>query len=184
MLRHVFPILVVPVSALLLNLLHLLIHLLAALAAIPVIQKHLARILDHLELGANDRKTRLDQPVRVRRALVLLLPRAGYVVVRRECVALEHARVFFHGGDVALEGGQAVVAELIRAGEVWVCDRVRALQVGVEGRDDAAVRVVCEVERGCAELGALERLDGVVHDGVGLQMLVGALAGLISGAGL
>jgi len=109
----------------------------------------------------------------VRRALVLLLPCASHVVVRRERVALEHAGVLLDGGHVRLQLGQPVVAELVCAREVRVCDGVGALQVWVERRDDAAVRVGGEVEGLRADLGRLERLDGVVDDGVRLQMLIG-----------
>jgi len=48
------------IAVLLLRLLNLLIDLLTALGAIPVVQEHSARIRDDLELGANDRKTSLD----------------------------------------------------------------------------------------------------------------------------
>jgi hypothetical protein len=159
------------VGVLLLDLLHLLVDLLAALGVVPVVEEHGARILDDLELGANDRKSSLDKPVLVRRALVLLLPRARDVLVRREGVVLEHGGVLLDDGNVRLELVQAAVAELIRASEVWVRDRVGALQVRVEGGDEAAVCVGCEIECAGADVGVLECLNRVVYDGVGLEML-------------
>jgi hypothetical protein len=162
--------------ALLLNLLHLLIDLLAALGAIPVVEEDVASILEHLELGANDCKTRLDKTILMRCALILFLPGTGYVIVRRKGIFLEDLRVFLDNGDVAFELGEARVSELVGARQVWVRDAVRALQVGVEGRDKAAVRVGCEVECTGADIGVLERLDCVVHDWVRLKMLIGALA--------
>jgi hypothetical protein len=50
-------------------------------------------------------------------------------------------------------------------------DRVGALQVGVEGLDEATVCVGCEIECASTDVGVLERLDRVVYDGVGLEML-------------
>jgi hypothetical protein len=47
-----------------------------------------------------------------------------------------------------------------------VCDGVGALEVGVEGRDEAAVGVGGEVEGAGADVGVLEGFDGVVDDGV------------------
>jgi hypothetical protein len=102
----------------------------------------------------------------VRRALVLLLPCAGDVVVWREGVLLERLGVLFDHGHVRLELGEARVAELVGAREVWVCDGVGALEVGVEGRDEAAVGVGGEVEGAGADVGVLEGFDGVVDDGV------------------
>jgi hypothetical protein len=158
-------------SILLLDLLHLLVDLLAALGVVPVVEKHGARILDDLELGANDGKSSLDEPVLVRRALVLLLPRAGNVLVGSEGIVFEHGGVFLDDGHVGLELVQAAVAELIRAGKVWVRDRVGALQVRVEGSDEAAVCVGREVECAGTDVGVAERLDRVVYDGVGFEML-------------
>jgi hypothetical protein len=162
--------------ALLLNLLHLLIDLLAALGAVPVVEEDVASILEHLEFGANDRKARLDKTVLVRCALILLLPGTGYIVVRRKGIFLEDLRVLLDDGDVTFKLGQARVAKLVGARQIWVRDTVGALQVGVEGRDEAAVRVGCEVQCAGADVGVLERLDCVVHNWVGLKMLIGALA--------
>ena len=153
-------------AVLLLRLLNLLVDLLAALGVIPVVEEHSARIRNDLELGANDRKTSLDQPVLVRRALVLLLPCAGDVVVWREGVLLERLGVLFDYGHVRLELGEARVAELVSAREVRVCDGVGALEVGMEGRDEAAVGVGGEVEGAGADVGVLESFDGVVDNGV------------------
>jgi hypothetical protein len=167
--------------ALLLNLLHLLVDLLAALGAVPVVEEDSASVLEHFELGADARKTRLDKAVLVRCALVLLLPGSGYIVVWREGVLLELLRVLLDDGHVPFELGQTVVAELISLGEVRVCDAVGALEVRVEGRDEAAVCVGCEVHGAGANVGVLEGLNGVVHDGVGLKMLIGALVVYKSG---
>jgi hypothetical protein len=112
----------------------------------------------------------------VRCPLVLLLPGSGYIVVWCKGVLLELLRVFFDDGHIRFELGEAVVAELIGTGEVGVRDAVGALQVGVEGRDEAAVCVGSEVEGAGADVGVLEGLDGVVDDGVGLEMLIGPLA--------
>jgi len=165
-----------PVRTLLLHLLHLLVDLLATLGAVPVAEEDGASVLEHLELGANDRKTSLDEPVLVRRALILLLPGACYVVVRRKGILLEDLGVLLDDGDVCLELGEASVTELVGAGQVWVRDAVWALQVGVEGGDEAVVRVGCKVECTGADVGVLEALDCVVERRVCLEMLIGALA--------
>jgi hypothetical protein len=154
------------VAILLLRLLNLLVDLLATLGAVPVLQEHGARIRNDLELSAHDRKTSLDESVLVRRALILLLPCAGDVVVRREGVLLENVGVLLDNGHVGLELGQAGVAELIGAREVRVCDRIRSLQVGVERCDEAAVCVGGEVEGAGADVGVLDGFDCVVYYGV------------------
>lgn len=165
-----------PVCTLLLHLLHLLVDLLAALGAVPVVEEDGASVLENLELGANDRKTSFDEAILVRRALVLLLPGACYVVVRRKGILLEDLGVLLDDGDVCLELGEASVTELVSAGQVWVRDAVWALQVGVEGRDEAVVRVGCKVECTGANVGVLESLNCVVERRVCLEMLIGALA--------
>jgi hypothetical protein len=156
---------------LLLDLLDLLVDLLAALGVVPVVEEHGASILNDLELRAHDGETSLDEAVLVRRALVLLLPRAGDVLVGREGIVLEHGGVLLDDGHVRLELVQAAVTKLVRAGEIWVRDRVGALQVGVEGSDEAAVCVGCEVECAGTDVGVAERLDRVVNDWVGFEML-------------
>jgi hypothetical protein len=168
-------------SILLLHLVYLLIDLLSTLAVVPVVEEHSASILNHLEFRAHNSQTQLDSAVLVRCALVLLLPGSGYIVVWREGVLLELLRVLLDDGHVPFELGQTVVAELISLGEVRVCDAVGALEVRVEGRDEAAVCVGCEVQGAGANVGVLEGLDGVVHDGVGLKMLIGALVVYKSG---
>lgn len=160
---------------LLLDLLDLLVDLLATLGVVPVVEEDGAGILDHLELGANDGKASLDEPVLVRGALVLLLPCACNVVVRRKRILLQHLRVLLDDRHVRLKLGQAIVAELVGAGQVRVCDRVRSLQVGVEGCDPAAVCVGGKVQRACANVGVLDCLDRVVHYGVRVEVLIGAL---------
>lgn len=111
----------------------------------------------------------------MRRALVLLLPCTCDVVVRRKRILLQHLRVLLDDRDVCLELGQASVAELVGAGQVRVCDRVRSLQVGVEGCDEAAVCVGGKVQCAGTDVGVLEGLDRIVHDGVRVEVLIGAL---------
>jgi hypothetical protein len=113
----------------------------------------------------------------VRRALVLLLPGARYVVVRRKGILLEDLGVLLDDGNICLELGEAGVTKLVGAGQVRVRYAVRALQVGVEGGDKAVVRVGCNVECTGADVGVLETLVCVVEGRVGLEMLIGALAG-------
>jgi hypothetical protein len=163
-------------SILLLDLLDLLVDLLAALGVVPVVEEHGASILDDLEFRAHDCETGLDEPVRVRRALILLLPCAGNILVGCEGIVLEHLGVFLDDGHVRLELGEAGVAELVGARQVWVCDGVRALQVGVEGHDKVAVCVGREVDGAGADVGLLERLARVVHQRERVEMLIGALA--------
>lgn len=116
----------------------------------------------------------------MRRALVLLLPGSSYIVVWRESVFLEHLGILLDDGHVGFELGQTIVAKLVSAGEVGMCDAVGALKVWVEGRDEAAVCVGCEVQGAGADVRVLEGLDGVVDDRVGLEMLIGLLAVLVS----
>jgi hypothetical protein len=165
-------------SSLLLDLIDLLIDLLPALTAVPVLQEHTARILEDFQLGAHNCEARLYEPILMRCALVLLLPRVCDVVIRRKRIAFEYARVLLDNRHVRLEFRQTRVTELVCTREVRVRNRVRALQVGVEWRDEAAVRVGCEVESTGAKLGVLESFDSVVHDGVGLEMLLDKSLGM------
>jgi hypothetical protein len=142
------------------------------LVAVPVVEEHGAAILEDLELSANDRKTSFDEAIAVRRPLVLLVPSSGEIVEWRESISLQDAGVLLHDGYVRLKLGQSTVAELICLGEVWVCDGVRALEVWVEGCDDALIGVGSEVQCAGANLGVLECLDGVMDDRIRLEMLL------------
>jgi hypothetical protein len=156
----------------LLDLFDLLIDLLPTLAVVPVLQEYTTRILEDLQLGAYNCQARLYETILMRCALVLLLPRVCDIVVRRKRIALEHARVLFDNRNVRLKCRQTRVTELVCTRKVRVCDRVGALQVRVEWCYKAAVRVGCEVKGAGAELSVLEGFDCVVHDGVGLEMLL------------
>jgi hypothetical protein len=93
------------IGILLLDLLHLFVDLLPALGIVPVVQEDGAGVLNHLELCAHDSETSLDEPILMRRALVLLLPGVGDVLVWRKGVVFQYLGVFFDDGHVRLELG-------------------------------------------------------------------------------